>query len=388
MITVKDLTKKYGDKAALDRLSFTIEKGGVHGILGPCGAGKTTLMNIISGCLAPDGGRVTLLDTDVVADPTAAKRRIGYLPQKLPLYENMTVVGVVEYGIMGHGLTIFPIEVENTTKQFNGTCTRIKDIKKLADGTEFTYIGNATTTFTDYQNGILIEDYTGGILLRNPSLGDNSTAKIQPGMQISNIKGKYYDASGDVMPSILITEEDINNVTISNTEQPIDYYSTDVNVINHFYSKYFVGKALMLRQPTILEKDGAYTFVFSYYDSSGNETRVVMPALFKGTIDLTAKIFIGYARKFNGVLTFVVVSTEEPDQSVDVDQFENLNVVYLAHNTIIACNTTSIEVYDINGRQLAKANAEQLDVTTLHRGIYIVRTHHLDGTTQITKIIK
>ena len=304
------------------------------------------------------------------------------------LYENMTVVGVVEYGIMGYGLTIFPIEVENTTKQFNGTCTRIKDIKKLADGTEFTYIGNATTTFTDYQNGILIEDYTGGILLRNPSLGDNSTAKIQPGMQISSIKGKYYDASGDVMPSILITEEDINNVTISNTEQPIDYYSTDVNVINHFYSKYFEGKALMLRQPTILEKDGAYTFVFSYYDASGNETRVVMPALFKGTIDLTAKIFIGYARKFNGVLTFVVVSTEEPDQSVDVDQFENLNVVYLAHNTIIACNATSIEVYDINGRQLAEANAEQLDVTTLHRGIYIVRTHHLDGTTQITKIIK
>jgi hypothetical protein len=190
------------------------------------------------------------------------------------------------------------------------------------------------------------------------------------------------------MSSILITEEDINNVAISNTEQPIDYYSTDVNVINHFYSKYFEGKALMLRQPTILEEDGAYTFVFSYYDSSGNETRVVMPALFKGTIDLTAKIFIGYARKFNGVLTFVVVSTKEPGQSVAVDQFENLNVVYFAHNTIIACNATSIEVYDINGRQLAKANAEQLDVTTLHRGIYIVRTHHLDGTTQITKIIK
>lgn len=91
MITVKYLTKKYGDKEALDRLSFTIEKGGVHGILGPCGAGKTTLMNIISGCLAPDGGSVTLLDTDVVADPTAAKSRIGYLPERLPLYENMTV---------------------------------------------------------------------------------------------------------------------------------------------------------------------------------------------------------------------------------------------------------------------------------------------------------
>jgi hypothetical protein len=115
------------------------------------------------------------------------------------LYENMSVIGVVEYGIMGYGLTIFPIEVENTTKVFDGTCTRIKDIKNLAKGTEFTYVGNATTTFTDYENGILIQDYTGGILLKNAKLGDNGGAEIESGMLITNIKGKYYPASGDVL---------------------------------------------------------------------------------------------------------------------------------------------------------------------------------------------
>ena len=304
------------------------------------------------------------------------------------LYENMTVVGVVEYGIMGHGLTIFPIEVENTTKQFDGVCTRIKDIKKLEEGTEFTYVGNATTTFTDYQNGILIEDYTGGILLRNPTLGDNGTANIKSGMQITNIKGKYYNATGDVMPYILMAEEDINNITINNTDQPIDYYSTDINVLNHFYSKYFVGKAVMLRQPTIIENDGAYAFVFSYYDAAGTETRVVMPALFKAQIDINAKVFVGYARKFDGVLTFVVVGNEEPNQSVDVEQLENTNVVYFANNTVVALNASAIEVYDINGRQLAKANADQLNISALNKGIYIVRTYHIDGACQTTKVIK
>ena len=91
MITVKDLTKKYADRVALDGLSFAISEGGVHGILGPRGAGKSTLMNIISGCTAPDSGSVTVLDTDVAADPITAKSRIGYLPEVMPLYEDMTV---------------------------------------------------------------------------------------------------------------------------------------------------------------------------------------------------------------------------------------------------------------------------------------------------------
>ena len=90
MIEIKDLTQKYGDTVAIDRLSFTIQKGGVHGILGPCGAGKTTLMNIISGCLTPDSGSVILVDTDITEAPVMAKRRVGYLPEVLPLYENMT----------------------------------------------------------------------------------------------------------------------------------------------------------------------------------------------------------------------------------------------------------------------------------------------------------
>ena len=304
------------------------------------------------------------------------------------LYENMSVVGVVEYGIMGYGLTIFPIEVTNTTKAFDGTCARIKDIKNLAAGTEFTYVGNAATTFTDYENGILIEDYTVGILLKNAKLGDSSTAKVKTGMLITNIKGKYQPASGDILPSIEVADADINNITIKNTEQQVECYSTDVNVINYFYSKYFVGRALMLRQPTIEQNNGAYTLVFSYYDSAGTETRVEMPAVVKGEVDFTSDVYVGYARKFDGVLTFVIVGNDVPQQPVDVEFVENPSLVYLANNTIVAQNAIAIEVYDINGRVVVLANAEQINISDLNRGIYIVRSFYNDGTYQVTKVIK
>ena len=304
------------------------------------------------------------------------------------LYENMSVIGVVEYGIMGYGLTIFPIEVENTTKVFDGTCTRIKDIKNLAKGTEFTYVGNATTTFTDYENGILIEDYTGGILLKNVKLGDKGTANVKSGMLISNIKGKYQPASGDVMASIEIADADINNITIKNANEQIECYSTDVNVLNHFYSKYFVGRAILLRQPVIEEKDGSYLLVFAYYDSAGNETRVEMPAIAKGDVDFTSNTFVGYARKFEGVLTFVIVGNNVSEQPVDVDFVENSNQVYFVDNTIIALNVVKVEVYDINGRVVASSNSDQINISALNRGIYVVRSVYVDGTYQVTKVIK
>ncbi|MBO5845787.1 MAG: ABC transporter ATP-binding protein [Clostridia bacterium] len=122
MITVKNLTKKYGDRAALDSLSFTISKGGIHGILGPHGAGKTTLMNIISGYLLPDGGDVTLSNAHSSESVAEARGRIGYLPEALPLYENMTV----------RELLVFVAEVKKVPED------RIE--KNVARAMELTYI--------------------------------------------------------------------------------------------------------------------------------------------------------------------------------------------------------------------------------------------------------
>ena len=207
-------------------------------------------------------------------------------------------------------------------------------------------------------------------------------------MLISNIKGKYQPASGDVMASIEIADADINNITIKNANEQIECYSTDVNVLNHFYSKYFVGRAILLRQPVIEEKDGSYLLVFAYYDSAGNETRVEMPAIAKGDVDFTSNTFVGYARKFEGVLTFVIVGNNVSEQPVDVDFVENSNCVYFVDNTIMAQNAVTIEVYDLNGRVVATSNSDQINISALNRGIYVVRSVYVDGTYQVTKVIK
>ena len=86
MIKVQHLTKCYGDCTAVDDLSFEIGKGRVYGFLGPNGAGKSTTMNIITGCLSATAGRVSIGGHDILEEPRAAKRLIGYLPEQPPLY--------------------------------------------------------------------------------------------------------------------------------------------------------------------------------------------------------------------------------------------------------------------------------------------------------------
>lgn len=91
MIEVKNLVKKYGDHLAVDNLSFTVEKGQILGFLGPNGAGKSTTMNIITGYISATEGTVLIDGHDVFDEPEEAKKRIGYLPELPPLYQDMTV---------------------------------------------------------------------------------------------------------------------------------------------------------------------------------------------------------------------------------------------------------------------------------------------------------
>ena len=91
MIEVSNLTKTYGKKRGIDRLSFTIGDGEIVGFLGPNGAGKSTTMNIISGYLSASSGAARIGGIDILEDPVAAKRQIGYLPEQPPLYLDMTV---------------------------------------------------------------------------------------------------------------------------------------------------------------------------------------------------------------------------------------------------------------------------------------------------------
>jgi ABC-2 type transport system ATP-binding protein len=95
-IGIERLFKSYGRIHALSGVTFHIEPGEVIGLLGPNGAGKTTLMKILTGYLEPDAGEVRIHDINVVDDPLAAQRRIGYLPESAPLYAEMLVQEYLE----------------------------------------------------------------------------------------------------------------------------------------------------------------------------------------------------------------------------------------------------------------------------------------------------
>ncbi len=91
MIEVKELTKRYGVKYAVEDVSFSVGEGEVLGLLGPNGAGKSTIMNIITGYLSATAGTVTVGGYDILEHPAKAKSHIGYLPEQPPLYLDMTV---------------------------------------------------------------------------------------------------------------------------------------------------------------------------------------------------------------------------------------------------------------------------------------------------------
>ena len=97
MIEVQGLTKKYGELVAVRDLTFKVETGRIWGLLGPNAAGKTTTMRILTGYLPATAGRATVAGFDVFNEPDAVKRSIGYLPEVVPLYEDMTVSGYLGF---------------------------------------------------------------------------------------------------------------------------------------------------------------------------------------------------------------------------------------------------------------------------------------------------
>ena len=97
MIDAEDLTRRYGETLAVDSVSFTIGGGEIVGLLGHNGAGKTTIMKMLTGYLEPSAGRVAVDGYDVVDAPDAVQQRLGYLPENCPVYPEMTVVEYLDY---------------------------------------------------------------------------------------------------------------------------------------------------------------------------------------------------------------------------------------------------------------------------------------------------
>jgi len=97
LITVKNVTKKYGKFKAVDNISFEVNDGEIIGLLGPNGAGKSTTMNILTGFIEPTQGEVIINGYNISKKPKKAKKCIGYMPEGVPLYKDMTVKEFITY---------------------------------------------------------------------------------------------------------------------------------------------------------------------------------------------------------------------------------------------------------------------------------------------------
>jgi ABC-2 type transport system ATP-binding protein len=104
MLRIEHLTRTYGNFIAVDDVSFSIKKGEIVGLLGHNGAGKTTIMKMISGYLEPNNGRIEINGLDINEEREAVQKQLGYLPETLPVYPEMSVADYLDYAASLKGL--------------------------------------------------------------------------------------------------------------------------------------------------------------------------------------------------------------------------------------------------------------------------------------------
>jgi ABC-2 type transport system ATP-binding protein len=136
MIRIENLTKRFGNVTAVDDLSFEVERGEVLGFLGPNGAGKTTTMRVLTGFVPATSGRVFVADHDIFEEPLEAKRRIGYLPESVPVYPEMSVESYLYFVTELKGLekSVRRREVEQAMELTDITDRRNRVVGHLSKG--------------------------------------------------------------------------------------------------------------------------------------------------------------------------------------------------------------------------------------------------------------
>lgn len=136
MLTVSNLKKNFGTIQAVKGVSFTVDKGEVLGFLGPNGAGKSTTMRMITGFIPPSEGTAVICGHDIITDPVAAKRCIGYLPENAPSYHTMTVTDFLTFigKVRGFEGAVLKEKVENAIAKSRLENVRKQTIETLSKG--------------------------------------------------------------------------------------------------------------------------------------------------------------------------------------------------------------------------------------------------------------
>ena len=134
MIDAEGLTRRYGETLAVDSVSFSIGSGEIVGLLGHNGAGKTTIMKMLTGYLEPSGGRALVDGVEVAANPEAAQARLGYLPENCPVYPEMAIVDYLDYVAGLRGVADRPKALREVLKSTDLTARALDPIGTLSRG--------------------------------------------------------------------------------------------------------------------------------------------------------------------------------------------------------------------------------------------------------------
>jgi ABC-2 type transport system ATP-binding protein len=179
MIRAESLTRKYGDFCAVNRVNFEIRRGQVVGLLGHNGAGKTTIIKMLTGYLEPTEGRALVDGVDVAEDRLHAQQKIGYLPENCPLYPEMTVIGFLDYAAQLRGID---------------EARRPGAIRQAIERTALTE--KATATINTLSKGYRQRVGVAQALLHNPEIIilDEPTSGLDPS-QIGEVRGLVRELS-------------------------------------------------------------------------------------------------------------------------------------------------------------------------------------------------
>ena len=194
MIELKNITKYYGDFPAVTDISFEIEKGEIVGLLGPNGAGKSTTMKMTTGFMPPTSGELTVGGNDIVSQSIEARRKIGYLPETVPLYTDMTVYSYIEYMGMLRGLS---------KKNIKSKVDNVIEICKLGDyrNSLISKLSKGFRQRVGISQAIIHEPEV--LVLDEPTIGIDPNQVVETRQLIKNLSGEHtLILSSHILPEV------------------------------------------------------------------------------------------------------------------------------------------------------------------------------------------
>lgn len=223
MIELKNVTKKFSNKTAVSGVSFEVKKGEIIGFLGPNAAGKTTTMRMITGFFPPTEGEVIVAGIDMSKDPLAAKAKIGYMPENVPLYKEMDVYSYLKFiaGIKGVNKDEIESKVQKCMEETGITDVMRSVIAKLSKGYK-QRVGLAQAIINDPEVLVLDE----------PTVGLDPKQIREIRNLIKNMKGqRTIILSTHILPEVamtcdrvivinegkIIAQDEVKNLTDSNS---------------------------------------------------------------------------------------------------------------------------------------------------------------------------